>query len=141
MATGPYADWTVEGLLLLAVSLLGAELAWIEVHFTPLGASWPWHLFFMSLLTAALAVRHDSIAGWALALTTFAAWRGVSLAPSLDRLERSLWGSEEQVVRFNLLACATVFVVLGFALVRTHRKAHFEPVSTFLGVLAAGLAF
>jgi hypothetical protein len=137
----PEADWIVDGLLLLSVSLIGADLAWIETQFTPLGAHWPWHLLAMSLVTAALAVRFDSVAGWSLASTTFAAWRGVSIWPALDRLERSLWGSDEQLLRFNLLVCAGIFVAAGYALARWNRKAHFEPASTFLGVLAAGLAF
>lgn len=139
-AKPPEADWIVDGLLLLAVGLIGADLAWIETQFTPLGAAWPWHLFWMSLVTAALAIRFDSIAAWSLALTTFAAWRGVSVMPDPGRFERSLWANQE-VLRFNLLVCAALFVVVGYALVRSDRKAHFEPVSTFLGVLAAGLAF
>ena len=135
----PEADWIADGLLLLAVSLLGADLAWIEVHFTPLGADWPWHLLWMSLLTGALAVRFDSIAAWSLALATFAAWRGVSVMPTVGGLARSLVGSE-QLVRFNLLVCAALFALIGQTLVRTGRKAHFEPVTTFLAALAAGVA-
>jgi hypothetical protein len=136
----PEADWIVDGLLLLAVSLLGADLAWIETQFTPLGASWPWHLFGMSLLTAALAVRCDSVAGWSLALTTFAAWRGVSVTPTFDQAERVL-GQSGDALRFNFLLCAVVFAVVGQLLVRLERKAHFEPASTFLAALAAGFAF
>jgi hypothetical protein len=139
----PEADWIADGLLLLGVSLAGADLAWIEVHFTLLGASWPWHLFLMSVVTAALAFRFDSIAAWSLALGTFAAWRGVALAPTLGAIGSvgaALWGSTE-LLRFHLLVCAAIFAGVGQLLARTGRKPHFEPVATFLGALAAGVAF
>jgi hypothetical protein len=133
-------DWILDGLLLLAVALLGADLAWIETQFTPLGAAWAWHLFWMSLVTAALAVRFDSIAVWSLALTTFAAWRGVSMTPSPERVAQSLWANDA-LLRANLLLCAVLFVLLGWVAVRSGRKVHFEPTSTFLAAIAAGLAF
>jgi hypothetical protein len=133
-------DWTSDGLVLLAIGLAGADLAWIEIHFTPLGADWPLHLFAMSLLSGALAVRFDSIPAWSLALSTFAAWRGVALMPvaAFD----TAFGSGAGRFRFELLLVAGVFFALGRFAERTGRKAHFEPATTFLALVAAasGLA-
>jgi hypothetical protein len=48
-------------------------------------------------------------------------------------------------VRWNAIACGAFFAVLGFALQRTGRKAHFEPVAVtlgwllILGALASGM--
>lgn len=136
----PEPDWIVDGLLLLAIGLLGAELAWIELQFTPLGAHWSWHLLLMSAVTAALAVRFDSVAAWALALSTFAAWRGVAVAPTAQNLERAIFRGEG-ALRWNLLFCAALFAALGWAFDRADRKRHFEPATTFLAALAAGVAF
>jgi len=135
----PEPDWIVDGLLLLAIGLLGADLAWIEWQFTPLGAHWAWHLLLMSAATAALAVRFDSIAAWSLALSTFAAWRGVAVSPTAQNLERALFRGEG-ALRWNLLVCAAVFAAAGWALDRFDRKRHFEPATTFLAALAAGVA-
>jgi len=135
----PGPDWLLDGLVLLAVGLLGADLAWIEVHFTPFGAEWPYHLLAMSLLTGALAVRFDSAPAWSLALATFAAWRGVSIVPGAAALESAL-GRGDDPVRPQLLLCAALFFVLGRLAVRFGRKAHFEPATTFLALLAAALA-
>ena len=83
-------DWTIDGLALLAIGLIGAEIAWIETQFAALGPSWAHHLLLMSLVTGALAIRFDSIPTWTLALATFAAWRGVALMPSTaGQLERT----------------------------------------------------
>jgi hypothetical protein len=132
-------DWIVDGLLLLAIGLLGAELAWLEVQFAALGPRWPWHLLVMSLLAGAAAIRYDSRVAWSLALSTFAAWRGVALVPSASSLERTLLRGGLEL-RLNLLLCGVVFVALGRLAERSDRKAHFEPASTLLGALAAGLA-
>jgi hypothetical protein len=132
-------DWLVDGLLLLAIGLLGADLAWIETQFTPLGADWAWHLLLMSVVTGALAVRFDSVAAWTLALSTFAAWRGVAVAPTAENFERAIFRGEG-ALRWNLLVCAAVFALAGWALDRFDRKRHFEPATTFLAVLAAGVA-
>lgn len=132
-------DWIVDGLLLLAIGLLGAELAWIETQFTPLGPDWPWHLLLVSLLTAALAVRFDSLVAWTLALSTFAAWRGIAVAPTPGNLERAMFRGEA-ALRWNLFLCALVFALAGWAFRRFGRKRHFEPATTFGASLAAGVA-
>ncbi len=135
------ADWTLDGLLLLAIALVGADLAWIEVHFTPLGEAWPWHLLAMSLLTGALAVRFDSTVAWSLALSTFAAWRGVAVTLSERALDQ-MFSRGTGDLRWNLLFCALVFWALGRLALRFGRKPHFEPATTFLAALtmSAGLA-
>lgn len=124
-------------MLLLGVLLVAADLAYIEFQFTPLGADWPWHLLIVSLLAAVAAVRFDSRLVFSLALATFAAWRGVSVA----RYGADVLGASG-AVRWNAIACGVLFVLLGFALKRTGFKAHFEPVAVHLGwlLVLGGLA-
>src|SRR5204863_7957737 len=73
----PAPHFAFEYLLLLGVLLVGADLAYVEAKFTPLGDAWPWHLFAAAVVAAFLSVRYDSRIVFSLALTTFAAWRGV----------------------------------------------------------------
>ena len=136
----PARDWIVDGLVLLAAGLVGAELAWIERQFGALGASWPLHLLFVSLATAALAIRFDSLPAWSLALATFAAWRGVGWGADLGGLEKSLSGELE--LRLEWLGCGALFFLLARLAERFDRKRHFEPTTTVLAFLAAatGLA-
>jgi len=131
-----------EYLLLFGVLLAGADLAYVEAKFTPLGDAWPWHLLVVSLVAAGLAVRYDSRIVFSLALSTFAAWRGTSVA----LLEKAFWsGREAGALRANAIGCGVAFLLLGMALARTGRKAHFEPVAVHagwilaLGALASGL--
>ncbi|HEX9943243.1 MAG TPA: hypothetical protein VGG03_14580 [Thermoanaerobaculia bacterium] len=125
-------------MLLLGLLLAAADLAYVEVRFTPLGANWPWHLLIVSLFTALAAFRFDSRVVFSLALATFAAWRGVSVA----RFGSVLWASTENAVRWNAVGCGVLFAVLGLVLARTGRKAHFEPVAVHLGwlLVLGGLA-
>lgn len=120
----------LDAILLLGVLLLGADLAYIEVQFTPLGAQWPWHLLIVALLCGVAAFRFDSSAVFAVALSTFAAWRGVSAAHL-----GAAFGADATAVRWNALACGALFAGLGLVLVRARRKAHFEPVAVHLGWL------
>jgi hypothetical protein len=131
------SDWAFDFLLLLGILLLGADLAYIEARFTPLGDAWSYHLLFMSLVTGALAVRCDSRTSWSLALSTFAAWRGVAAAGFVGRV---VVGSEVPL-RWNLMFCGFAFLVLGYAMRRFDRKRHFEPLTTFFGAFGvlAGL--
>ena len=135
------SDWSFDFLLLLGILLLGADLAYIEAKFTPLGDAWSYHLLFMSLVTGALAVRCDSRTSWSLALSTFAAWRGVAATTVAGGLAGGL-ASSEGVLRLNLMLCGLAFVAAGFAMRRFDLKRHFEPLTTFLGCLGllAGLA-
>jgi predicted membrane protein DUF2157 len=118
-------------LLLLGILLVGADLAFIEVKFTALGEHWPWHLLIVALLAGAAAIRFDSRAVFSLALSSFAAWRGVSASI----LERSFWSAHVDSVRWNAVGCGVLFVLTGFLLKQARHKAHFEPVAVHLGWL------
>ena len=124
-------DWAFDFLLLLGILLLGVDLTYIETKFTPLGDAWGYHLLFMSLLTGALAVRCDSRVSWSLALSTFAAWRGVAAAD----VAGGMWGRSGSLLRWNLMLCGLAFLALGFGMRRFDLKRHFEPLTTFLGSL------
>jgi hypothetical protein len=113
------------------VLLAAADLAYVEVKFTPLGASWTWHLLIVAAFTALAAFRFDSRVVFSLALSTFAAWRGVSAA----RFGTDLWWRGDEAVRWNAVACGVLFAALGLVLKRAGRKAHFEPVAVTLGWL------
>src|SRR3954470_7881167 len=135
----PSPNLAFDYILLLGVLLAAADLAYVEVKFTPLGANWSWHLLIVAAFAALAAFRFDSRVVFSLALSTFAAWRGVSAA----RFGTDLWwNGAEDAVRWNAIACGALFAVLGFALKRTGRKAHFEPVAVTLGwlLVLGGLA-
>jgi hypothetical protein len=123
----------MDYILLLGVLLTGTALAYVEVQFTPLGAAWSHHLLLMSVFAAALAARCDSRMVFGVALTSFAAWRGVAVSP----LERGFWSSasDEGALRASALLTGLFFVVLAVALVQLGRKAHFAPVASHLGWL------
>lgn len=138
----PSPDLAFDYLLLLGVLLAAADLAFIEVRFTPLGEAWPWHLLIVALGAAAAAIRYDSRAVFSLALASFAAWRGVSAALVGRGLTGGLAGGISPAVRWNLVGCGLLFVLLGAGMARLGRKAHFEPVAVHLGwlLLLGGLA-
>ncbi len=119
--------------LALGALLAAADLAFIETRFSPLGAQWAFHLLVVSIGYAALAFRFDSRTLFALALTAFAAWRGVAAAS----IERTFFGffNDTDAVRVNALACGIAFVAVGRVLDRRRLKAHFEPTATHLGWL------
>jgi Predicted membrane protein (DUF2157) len=138
----PSPNLAFDYILLLGVLLVAADLAYVEVKFTPLGPDWSWHLLIVAVFAALAAFRFDSRVVFSLALSTFAAWRGVSAA----RFGTDLWWKgAEDAVRWNAIACGALFAVLGLALKRTDRKAHFEPVAVtlgwllILGALASGM--
>jgi hypothetical protein len=121
----------LDYVLLLGALLVGADLAYAEAEFTTLGHAWPWHLLIVAVLYALLAFRYDSRVLLSLALSTFAAWRGVSAA----LLEHAVWRSGEDPVRLNAAACGLLFLALGAVLRRRSWKPHFEPVTAHLGWL------
>lgn len=133
----PSPNLAFDYMLLLAVLLAAADLAYVEVQFTPLGADWPWHLLIVALLTGLAAFRFDSRVVFSLALSTFAAWRGIAVAQL-----GSFLGGREDAVRWNAIGCGVLFAALGLVLVCTGRKAHFEPVAVHLGwlLILGGLA-
>ncbi len=70
---------TVAGdyLLLLAVLLGSADLAYAERQFTLLGPWWSWHLLLLAVVHAAIAYRFASPLVLAASLTSLAGWFGV----------------------------------------------------------------
>lgn len=122
-------------LLLLGALLVAADLAYVELRFTPLGASWPWHLLLVAILYAGLGVRYDSKTLFSLSLATFAAWRGFSLAMFGRRLGREV----DERIAVEAVVWGLAFVLLGVLLKRSRFKPHFEPVATHLGWLFAFL--
>jgi hypothetical protein len=126
----PSPNLAFDYILLLGVLLAAADLAYVEVQFTPLGAHWTWHLLIVAVLAGLAAFRFDSRVVLSLALSTFAAWRGVAVG----RLGTVLW-AYAGAIRWNAIGCGVLFIVLGLALARSRRKAHFEPVCVHLGWL------
>ncbi len=126
--------------ILLGVLLSAAALAFIELQFTPAGDRWPWHLLVVSMFMAFIAFRYDSRTVFSLALSTFGAWRGVSVS----LIEGFFWRFSGESVRWNTLACGLLFIGLGRLLARYNLKAHFHPVALnlgwilILGALASG---
>jgi hypothetical protein len=128
----PSPNLAFDYVLLLGALLLASEAAYIEVKLSPLGQQWPWHLLGIAVLYAALAVRYDSRVVFSLALSSFAAWRGVALST----FGSNAWASSSaDLVRANALACGVLFVLLGWGLLRADRKPHFEPTATYTGWL------
>jgi hypothetical protein len=123
----------VDYVLLLGVLLLGSDLAYLETQFRWLGANWPLHLLIVSILYLLAAYRFDSRIVLSLALSTFAAWRGVSAGLSSASSGRGF--EAEAIVRANALACGALFIALGYFSVRLRRKAHFEPVYVTVGLI------
>ncbi len=128
----PSPTLAFDYLLLLGVILLGADLAYLETQFRMLGPGWPWHLLIVSLVYGWFAYRYDSRAVLSLALTTFAAWRGVAVSfRGLDRLG----GYHADSYRLNAIVCAVLFLGGATFSRLAKRKAHFEPVWGNLGLM------
>ena len=87
--------------LVLGALLAAADLAFIETQLRPLGDQWAFHLLLVSVGYFGLAFRFDSRTLFGLALTTFAAWRGVAAVS----VERSVFGffEDTDAVRLNAL--------------------------------------
>ena len=127
----PGSHVAADYLLLLAVLLIGSDLAYIERRFRFLGADWPYHLLVLSVIAFAAAYRFDSRVVLSLALSSFAAWRGLSTRLPFE----SLPGRGPGEVRANAIACAVLFLAAAFVSVRANRKTHFEPVFAAFGWL------
>lgn len=119
-------------ILLLGILLVAADLAYCEAAFGLLGTHRSWHLLIVAVLAGVAACRFDSRVAFSLALSSFAAWRGVSLADAGRAA-----GSAAGAWRWSAIACGILFAGLGFGLARTGRKPHFEPVAVHLGCLLA----
>ncbi|HUM03725.1 MAG TPA: DUF2157 domain-containing protein [Thermoanaerobaculia bacterium] len=117
--------------LLLGLLLVASDLAYVEVHFRVFGPDWPFHLLAVSLLCLMAAFRWDSAVALGLALTSFAAWRGVSV----NVLRGALGEGRPEETRWNAIVCGLAFVAIGVALVRAGKKPHFEEVWVNFGLL------
>jgi len=117
--------------LVLGVLLFGSDLAYVETQFRLLGPNWSGHLLLFSLVAGAAAYRFDSAATLSLALSAFAAWRGVSVRDPFA----VLFGSRTALVRANAIACGLLFLAGAGLSARRRFKAHFESVWGNLGLL------
>jgi hypothetical protein len=117
--------------LLLGLLLAAADLAYIEVQFSLFGPDWPYHLLAVSVLCLLAAFRWDSAVALGLALTSFAAWRGVSV----NVLKGALGPGNPEETRWNAVVCGFAFAVAGLVYARVGRKAHFEDVWLNFGLL------
>jgi len=115
--------------LLLGLLLFASDLAYIEVQFTLLGANWAHHLLVVGLVYLAAAYLWDSRTILGLALTTLAAWRGVSISLA------SAWKSQPDDLRENALVLGVLYVAAAALSVWLGRKAHFEAVFANAGLL------
>ena len=124
--------------LLLGALLVATDLAYLETETRIFGANWPWHLFVVAAFYAALAYRFDSRMLLSLALTSFAAWRGLSVSLlGTSLLGTSLGAGDPARLRAEALACGVLFVLIGVVARRAGRKAHFEDVYVNGGLLLA----
>ena len=117
--------------LLLGLLLVAADLAYVEVQFTVLGPRWAYHLLIVGVLYLLAAYRWDSRTALGLALTTLAAWRGVSLS-----LVPALIGPGVAAdLRASAIALGALYVGAAVLSVRLARKPHFEEVFAGTGLL------
>ena len=127
---------TVAGdyLLLLAVLLGSAGLAYAERQFTLLGSWWSWHLLLLAAVHAAIAYRFASPLVLAASLTSLVGWFGVGVTLG-DVLQFSY---STPSLGARALACASVIAAWHYA----DRRA--RPDTAFSGVFdhfVANLAF
>jgi hypothetical protein len=118
-------------LLVLGALLVASDLAYIEKQFRVFGDRWPYHFLVVAAVYFLLAYRFDSRAVLSLALSAFAAWRGVTVAMPFE----GRGGSFAAVMRWNALACAVLFLAVGVLSVWTRRKPHFEKIYVTAGLL------
>lgn len=123
----------MDYLLLLAMLLVAADLAYVEAQFRWLGPNWAYHLLAVSILYFVAAYRFDSRAVLTLALTSFAAWRGVEAA--FPFAGGGAHASTSGLVRANAIGCGLLYIAVGAASLRLRRKPHFEPVYVTAGLL------
>ena len=128
-------------ILLLGLLLFASDLGYVEAQFTVLGPRWAHHLLIVGVVYLLAAYRWDSRTVLGLALTTLAAWRGVSV---------SLTGSLGMAprlgdLRANAIVIGLLYMALATLAVRLERKAHFEEVFgntglvLLLGALVSGV--
>ena len=133
----PSPSVAFDYVLLLGLLLVAADLAYVEVQFTMLGPRWAYHLLIVGVLYLLAAYRWDSRTALGLALTTLAAWRGlsVSLVPAM------IGPGVAADLRASAIVLGALYVGAAVLSVRLARKPHFEEVfaSTGLLLLLGGL--
>src|SRR5215813_11075830 len=118
-------------ILLLGLLLFASDLGYVEAQFTVLGPSWTHHLVIVGAVYLLAAYRWDSQIVLGLALTTLAAWRGVSL--SLTAGVHGARGAKD--LRTNAIVIGALYVAPAILSVWLARKAHFEEVFGNSGLL------
>jgi len=118
-------------ILLLGLLLLASDLAYVEAQFTVLGPRWAHHLLVVGAVYLLAAYRWDSRTVLGLALTTLAAWRGVSVSLVSGRLGAGDPGE----LRSNAIALGALYVALAALSVQRERKPHFDEVFGAAGLL------
>ena len=127
----PSPNVAFDYVLLLGLLLFASDLAYIEVQFTLLGANWAHHLLVVGLVYVVAAYLWDSRTILGLALTTLAAWRGVSVSLASDWV----WRSQPNDLRENALVLGVVYVAAASLSVLLRRKPHFEAVFANAGLV------
>jgi len=117
--------------LLLGLLLFASDLAYVEVQFTVLGPNWAHHLLVVGAVYLVAAYVWDSRTVLGLALTTLAAWRGVSIS----LISGSLWAADAGRLRGSALTLGTLYVAAAALSVLLRRKVHFEEVFANTGLL------
>ena len=123
-----------EYLLLLAVLLASADLAYAERQFTLLGPLWSWHLLLLAVVHAAIAYAFASPLVLAASLTALAGWFGVG--GSLGDVLHFAYSTPELGGR--ALACAALISAWRYADRRARPDTRFSEVFDHF---AANLAF
>jgi len=121
--------------LVLAMLLVGADLAYVESQFRVLGPNWAYHLLIVSVVYLVAAYRFDSRAVLTLALTSFAAWRGVAVGMPFGSSHYEAAAGSPGAVRANAIGVGLLYVAVGVLSARGRRKAHFEPVWAAAGMI------
>jgi hypothetical protein len=118
-------------ILLLGLLLFASDLAYLEVQFTLLGTRWAHHLLVVGVVYLAAAYLWDSRAVLGLALTSLAAWWGISISLSPG----SLGSGDVAELRTKALALGALYVSAAVLSAQRKRKAHFEDVFANMGLL------
>ena len=118
-------------ILLLGLLLFASDLGYIEAEFTLLGPRWVHHLLVVASVYVVAAYRWDSRIVLSLALSTLAAWRGVSVS----LMARSLGTGDTGALRENAVVLGLLYVIAAVLSVRLDRKAHFEEIFGNAGLL------
>jgi hypothetical protein len=123
-----------EYLLLLAVLLASADLAYAERQFTLLGPLWSWHLLLLAVFHASVAYAFASPLVLAASLTALAGWFGVGGTPG-DVL---LFSHSTPSLGARALACSLLIAAWRYADRRARPESRFSDVFDHF---AANLAF